>query len=47
MYDILADIGAVHVALVAAVVLAGAIAVEAWAWWKATDDRDWPQEDEL
>lgn len=47
MRSILTDIGAYHVALVALVVLVAAIAVEAWAWWKATDDRDWPQEDEL
>lgn len=47
MRNILTDLGVYHVALVALVVLVAAIAVEAWAWWKATDDRDWPQEDEL
>lgn len=47
MRNILTDLGVYHVALVALVVLVAAIAVEAWALWKATDDRDWPQEDEL
>lgn len=47
MRDILNYIGVTGLALVALPVLTAAIVVEAWAWWKATDDCDWPQEDEL